>query len=195
MQGIETRICWTPVRHPLLWCTLTTLSHLIPRMTWEVNAIISYYRWENWRRQCKISTKVCLAPRPMFFSPSITLFYYQFHNFFWSKISPELTSAANPPLFAEEDWPWPNILAHLCLFYVGCLPQHGLTSGACVCTQHPNQQTQGQWNRRCEHNHWATMPAPTIFFFFWKEKGSCISSWNDYGLVKQHCYLLFRYKI
>ena len=25
--------------------------------------------------------------------------------FFWRKISPELTSAANPPLFAEEDWP------------------------------------------------------------------------------------------
>ena len=25
--------------------------------------------------------------------------------FFFRKISPELTSAANPPLFAEEDWP------------------------------------------------------------------------------------------
>ena len=27
------------------------------------------------------------------------------HFFFWRKISPELTSAANPPLFAKEDWP------------------------------------------------------------------------------------------
>ena len=27
------------------------------------------------------------------------------HNFFLRKIRPELTSAANPPLFAEEDWP------------------------------------------------------------------------------------------
>ena len=27
-----------------------------------------------------------------------------FFFFLW-KISPELTSAANPPLFAEEDWP------------------------------------------------------------------------------------------
>ena len=26
--------------------------------------------------------------------------------FFLRKISPELTSTANPPLFAEEDWPW-----------------------------------------------------------------------------------------
>ena len=26
-------------------------------------------------------------------------------SFFLWKISPELTSAANPPLFAEEDWP------------------------------------------------------------------------------------------
>ena len=25
--------------------------------------------------------------------------------FFWRKISPELASAANPPLLAEEDWP------------------------------------------------------------------------------------------
>lgn len=28
-----------------------------------------------------------------------------FFFFFLRKISPELTSAANPPLFAEEDWP------------------------------------------------------------------------------------------
>ena len=32
--------------------------------------------------------------------------------FFLRKISPELT-AANPPLFAGEDWPWANIPAHL----------------------------------------------------------------------------------
>ena len=31
------------------------------------------------------------------------LFFVVF--FFLRKISPELTSAANPPLFAEEDWP------------------------------------------------------------------------------------------
>ena len=34
------------------------------------------------------------------------------------KISPELTSTANPPLFAEEDWPWANIRTHLHLFYM-----------------------------------------------------------------------------
>ena len=33
--------------------------------------------------------------------------------FFLRKISPELTSAANPPLFAEEDWPRAKIRAHL----------------------------------------------------------------------------------
>ena len=37
---------------------------------------------------------------------------------FLRKISPELTSAANPPLFAGEDWPWANIRAHLPLFYM-----------------------------------------------------------------------------
>ena len=29
---------------------------------------------------------------------------------FLRKIIPELTSAANPPLFSEEDWPWVNIV-------------------------------------------------------------------------------------
>ena len=33
--------------------------------------------------------------------------------YFFKKIRPELTSAANPPLFAEQDWPRANILAHL----------------------------------------------------------------------------------
>ena len=34
---------------------------------------------------------------------------------FLRKISPELT--ADNPLFAEEDWPWANIHAHLVLLY------------------------------------------------------------------------------
>ena len=38
--------------------------------------------------------------------------------FFLRKISPELTSTANPPLFAEEDWAWADICAHLPLLYV-----------------------------------------------------------------------------
>ena len=36
---------------------------------------------------------------------------------FLRKISPELTSAASPPLFGEEDWPRANIRAHLPLLY------------------------------------------------------------------------------
>ena len=31
--------------------------------------------------------------------------FFQDFLFFLRKISPELTSAANPPLYAEEDWP------------------------------------------------------------------------------------------
>ena len=37
---------------------------------------------------------------------------------FLRKISLELTSAANPPVFAEEDWPWANIRAHLLICYM-----------------------------------------------------------------------------
>ena len=43
----------------------------------------------------------------------------RFVGVFLKKISPELTSAANPPLCAEEDWPWANIHAHLPLLYMG----------------------------------------------------------------------------
>ena len=43
---------------------------------------------------------------------------YQTYFFFCRKIRPELTSAANLPLFAEEDWTWANIRAHLPLFYM-----------------------------------------------------------------------------
>ena len=32
-------------------------------------------------------------------------------------MGPELT-AANPPLFSEENWPWANIRAHLPLLYM-----------------------------------------------------------------------------
>ena len=38
--------------------------------------------------------------------------------FFLRKISPELTSAANPPLFAKEDGPWVDIYAHLPVLYM-----------------------------------------------------------------------------
>ena len=40
-------------------------------------------------------------------SPSIhsSTFSLAFFGFVLRKISPELTSAVNPPLFAEEDWP------------------------------------------------------------------------------------------
>ena len=56
--------------------------------------------------------------------------YFIFKKNFFLKISAELT-AANPPLFAEEDWPWANICAHFpLLLYVGRLPQHGLPCGA-----------------------------------------------------------------
>ena len=41
-----------------------------------------------------------------------------FFFFLLKKISPELTSTANPPLFAEEDWPWANNRAHLPLLYM-----------------------------------------------------------------------------
>ena len=45
-------------------------------------------------------------------------FCVRFPFFFLRKTSHEPTSAANPPLFAEEEWSWANIHAHLPLFYM-----------------------------------------------------------------------------
>ena len=52
---------------------------------------------------------VAESPLSVFGTPSIcfdssTVSASQFVFYFW-KISLELTSAVNPPLFAEEDWP------------------------------------------------------------------------------------------
>ena len=79
--------------------------------------------------------------------------------FFLRKISPELTSAANPPLFAEEDWPSANIHAHLPLLYMwdAC---HSMACQAVPCPYlDPNRWTQGRWSRMCKLNRCATGPA------------------------------------
>ena len=97
--------------------------------------------------------------------------YFAFYFCFVRKICPELTYD-NPPLFAEEDWPWANIYAHLPPLYMGCChnmawqavrrwvpgirtcepqaasnhgpPQHGLTSSASVSARDPNLRTSGR---------------------------------------------------
>ena len=55
-----------------------------------------------------------------------TLFF-----FFLRRISLELTSAASPPLFAEDDWPWANIHAYLPLFYMWD-PCHSMAGWVCI---------------------------------------------------------------
>ena len=58
------------------------------------------------------------------------MFILPIESFFLRKISPELTSAANPPLFAEEDWPWANIQPIFLYLNVERLPKRDLPSGA-----------------------------------------------------------------
>ena len=60
---------------------------------------------------------------------------------FLRKISPELTTA-NLPLFAEEDWPWGNIHAHLPLLYMrDAYHSMAFAEGCHVCTRDPNRWT------------------------------------------------------
>ena len=83
------------------------------------NCLINMGRIQDNLGQIHSSLSLWVFPEshPMLFSPMQPLASMCYFFFFWRKISPELT-AANPPLFAEEDWPWPNIHAHLPLFYM-----------------------------------------------------------------------------
>ena len=83
---------------------------------------------------------------------------------FLRKISPELTSAANPPLFAEEDCPWANIHVHLPLLYTWDAYHSMPFAKQChVCIWDLNQQTPGPpRSRTCKLNHCATGLAPQI---------------------------------
>ena len=81
--------------------------------------------------------------------------------FFLRKISPALTSATNSPLFAEEDWPWANIHAHLPLLYMWD-PCHSMAWQPV----HPGSESGnlGHRSRTCELNCCATRPALMAFF-------------------------------
>ena len=64
--------------------------------------------------------------------------------FFLTKISPELTTAS-PPLFAEEDWPWANICAHLPLLYTWDAYHSMAFAKQChVRSRNPNRRTPGR---------------------------------------------------
>ena len=92
--------------------------------------------------------------------------FYLFILFFISlrKISPELTSAANPPLFAEEDWPRANIHAHLPLLYIwdAC---HSMAAKWChVRTRDPNRRTPGRQEAERENLTAAPLGRPIYVY-------------------------------
>ena len=91
------------------------------------------------------------------------LFFYSFSFIFLMKINPKLTSATNPPLFAEEDWPWAHIRVHLPLLYMWDT-YHCMADRRChVCTQDPNRWTPGRQRRTCALSCCATRPVPGIY--------------------------------
>ena len=91
--------------------------------------------------------------------------YFQLgFSFFLRKISPELTST-NPPLVAEEGWPWVNIHAHLLLPFTCGTPTTAWRAKRCqVHTQDPNWWTPGHWSGMCALNCCATRPDPNLVF-------------------------------
>ena len=79
--------------------------------------------------------------------------------YFLRKISPELTTA-NPPLFAEEEWPWANIHAHLPLLYTWDA-YHSMTWQAGPCP-HPGSKpvNPGPPKRKVQTKPLCHPPAP-----------------------------------
>ena len=80
------------------------------------------------------------------------------------KIGYELTTA-NPLLFAEEDWPWANIRAHLPLLYMWDT-YHSMVCRVVSCP-HPRSEPVNpgpQRSRTCKLNHCATRQAPEPWF-------------------------------
>ena len=76
------------------------------------------------------------------------------------KISPVLTSANPPLIFAEEVWPWANIRAHLPPLYVG-LRRSVASQAVHQCA--PGIRTGEPWAAAAEHVHLTTCaigPAP-----------------------------------
>ena len=99
--------------------------------------------------------------------PGTEVFYY----FFLRKISSELTTA-NPPLFAQGDWPWANIHAHLPLLYTWDACHSMAFAKRCyVRIRDPNQQTPGRWEAECANLSAAPTGWPFlkifIYLFFW----------------------------
>ena len=77
--------------------------------------------------------------------------YFYYCYYFLRKISPELTTA-NPPLSAEEDWPWANIHAPLPLLSTWDTYHHVACAKRChVCTWDPNRLTLGHWEAERAH--------------------------------------------
>ena len=126
-------------------------------------------------RKCKntdsfhIAQFTLLPSLNVFFRPKIRIWggalrVFCLPWFFWA-ISPELTSAANSPLFAEEDWPWANIRAHLPLLSMWEATTAWLDKWCHVHTWDPNWWTLGRWSRMCTLNRCATWLAPVWLGF------------------------------
>ena len=83
----------------------------------------------------------------LYYQVAYFLLWFPFFSFLM-KLSPELTSAANTPLFAEEDWPWANIQVHLPLVYMWdtC---HSMAWQA-MCSSAPSIWTGKPWATKAE---------------------------------------------
>ena len=123
---------------------------------WCLRKLSLYYinDTRNWMSSI-LNSSCCPLKRP-----------FTFFLFFLRKISPEL-SAANPPLFAEEDSSWANIHAFLPLFFCICeTPTTAWLAKWChVRTRDLNRRTPGC---QAECAHLTTEPQWCMIVCCWR---------------------------
>ena len=109
------------------------------------------------------------------------------------KISPELTTAS-PPLFAEEAWPWANIVPIFLCFICGTPTTAWRAQRRHVRTRDPNRPTSGR--REAERvNLTAAPPGRPHKWFCWLKKpyqflAHVKSSWKPW-LIQDWCFHSF----
>ena len=94
-------------------------------------------------------------------SPFLRMSNSNIFFFYLRKISPELTSAANPPLLLRKTGPGLTSVP-IFLYFICGTPA---TAWLAERTQDPNQRTPGRQSEMCELNCGATGPAPSSDIF------------------------------
>ena len=184
---MEIEFCQVPFsasKEITIWIFLLVLLTVMNYINRLLNIISSLHSGDKLHLVMKCAILLRIAK--LLWDWSIVVF------FFLRKISPELTTS-NLPLFAEEDWSWANIHAHLLLFSMwDAYHSMALAKRCHVSTRDLNWWTPGHQSRSCALNHCATRLAPKMFWYpgdlttdmYYRPKLHLTRFWHDLPILK-----------